>query len=94
MCLTFAVEHLVSKPKEALDICHQKLLCIDRTLILREKEQLKYQYQIIAQESYQRDTRLSAAGFFPLDNSLIVFIISTICTNLVAICQFFSAAET
>lgn len=61
---------------------------MDWTLILREKEdlQLKYQYQKIAHESYQRDTKLNAAGFFPLDHSLILFIISTICTNLVAIC--------
>jgi len=68
MCLTCAVENLMLKPRQVIQICHQKILNLDKTLILKEKDQLKYQYQIIAHESYQRNTRLSAAGFFSVDS--------------------------
>jgi len=90
MCLTCAVESILTKQKETIQICHRKILSLDKSLILSEKEQLLYQYQIIANECYQRNTRLNAAGFFPVDNTLIWFIVTTICNNLVAICQFFS----
>lgn len=90
MCLSCAVESFLTKQKVTIQICHRKLLSLDKSLILREKKQLKYQYQIIANESYQRNTRLSAAGYFPVDNTMILFIVTSICNNLVAICQFFS----
>lgn len=90
LCLTGPVESFLTKQKEMVQICHRKILTLDKSLILREKKQLKYQYQLIANETYQRNTRLSAAGYFPVDNTLILFIVTTIGNNLVAICQFFS----
>lgn len=89
MCVTSAVESFLTKQKETIQICHQKILSLDKSLILREKKMLKYHYQVIANESYQRNSRVSAAGYFPVDNTLILFIVTTIGNNLVAICQFF-----
>lgn len=89
-CLTSAVESLMHQPVKIIQVCHQQLLSLEKALILREKQQLRVQYQIIAYESYQRDTKLSAAGFISINNALVLFIASTVCNNLVAICQFFS----
>lgn len=84
------VQTLLIKQSQTVQICHQKILSLDKTLILKEKHQLKYQYQIIAHESYQRSTRLSAAGFFSVDNSLIFFIFTTVCNNVLAMYQILS----
>lgn len=90
MCVTWMVHTLLIKQSQTVQICHQKILNLDKTLILKEKDQLKYQYQIIAHESYQRNTRLSAAGFFSVDNSLIFLIFTTVCNNVLAMYQIFS----
>lgn len=94
LCLTCVAESMFLKPRKTVQICHQKLLSLDKTLILREKERLMYQYQVICYESYQRVNGMSAAGFFPIDNSLILYIFSTVCNYLVAICQFYDTTGT
>lgn len=90
MCLTWMVQTLLTAQRQTVQICHRKLLNLDKTLILKEKEQLKYQYQLIAHESYQRCTGLTAVGFFAVDNSLIFLIFTTVCNNVVAMIQMFS----
>lgn len=78
ICLTCAVESLIHQPVKIIQACHQQLLSLEKALILREKQQLRVQYQLIAYESYQRDTKLSAVGFISINNALVLFIVSTI----------------
>lgn len=94
LCLSCVAENMLKSPRQVVQICHQMLLSLDRTLILREKKQLMYHYQVICYESCHRSTMQSAAGFFPIDNSLILYIVSTVCNHLVAICQIYGSTGT
>ncbi|KAH1006470.1 hypothetical protein HUJ05_007204 [Dendroctonus ponderosae] len=88
ICMANAGQKLTATANETIPICHKMCENLDKALILSERQQLLIQYQLIAQESFQRDTKVHADGFFSVDHSMIIFIVFNVCNNLVAICQY------
>lgn len=83
-------EKLAATMRATIPICQKMTENLDWALILNEREELRFQYQLIALESHHRNPKLHANGFFAVDHSMIIFIVFSVCNNLVAICQFIS----
>ncbi|XP_048516443.1 uncharacterized protein LOC125502424 [Dendroctonus ponderosae] len=77
-------DKLSSEIKKTVAVCHQKS---QRCALSRADEILSDRFLEMAQQTHLRQVELNAAGFFVLDNSAYVFIISTICTYLTVLCQ-------
>ncbi|KAL1514368.1 hypothetical protein ABEB36_003636 [Hypothenemus hampei] len=81
-------EQLSTETKKTVAICHNNALNINKlAFISGNSNKLQKQYLDFAKEAHERNNKLSAAGYFSIDNSMILFIITNVCTYLIVICQ-------
>ncbi|KAL1502007.1 hypothetical protein ABEB36_007220 [Hypothenemus hampei] len=81
-------EQLCTETKKTIAICYNNALDISDLYVInlyRRKKQKEY--LDFAKEVFERNVKLRAAGYFSIDNSLVLFFTVTVCTNLVVVCQ-------
>lgn len=83
-----AGQELVDVGEKTIKICQEAAKDERKILILKEKDDILDELDTISHEVYHRSTKLSAAGFFSIDYSMIIFILSNVCNYVIVVYQF------
>lgn len=81
-------QNVSSNAQETINKCYDASENPNSTIISYEQEKIAFEYRMIAYEVSQRGCKLSAGGFFFVDHSLILIIMTNICNYLIVIYQF------
>lgn len=81
-------QNLASNAQETINKCYEASENPNSTIIQYEQEGIASEYRMIAYEVSQRFSTLSAGGFFFIDHSLILVLMTNICNYLIVIDQF------
>ncbi|KAL1494686.1 hypothetical protein ABEB36_010250 [Hypothenemus hampei] len=81
-------ELLKREADKTINICYEKLHKHNRN------DDMNRHLLQLTQQVFQRRPRISAAGFFSVDHSLILFICTTTATYIIFLCQFESSKST
>lgn len=83
-----AGQKLAEVGEKTIKICQEAANDEKNILILKEKDDILDELDIISHEVYHRSTKLSAAGFFSIDYSMILFILTNVCNYVIVVYQF------
>lgn len=83
-------EQLSVEARSTIDICHEITESMNKLFVLGHDKDIGNQYLIIARQAHQRNTKLSAAGFSPVDHTMIVFIFTNVSTYFIVAYQLLS----
>lgn len=81
-------QNLANNAQETINKCYEASENSNAAMIHHEQEEIASEYRLIAYEVCQRFSRLSAGGFFFIDHSLILVMMTNICNYLIVIYQF------
>lgn len=80
-------EQLGNEVRRTLNRCHEIVHFAPRIFTVETDRDVEKKFLILAQNVHQKNRRISAAGFFPIDHSMILLVASNVCTYLVVVCQ-------
>lgn len=93
MCLAVVGQKLAAEAKKTVDFCVTVSQESPKVFSVYVDKEAQKNFLIFAQQVHQKTTKIEAAGFFPIDNSLIVFAFSNICTYIIVACQMLPSSK-
>lgn len=76
--------------QRTIEICYNCLQKSEENFVIGRVSTIQKDFAALASQASQCNNTLSAAGFFSLDSSMILFIVNNVCIYLVALGQFMS----
>lgn len=79
-------QQLQDEAKKTIDICYNQAQNV-RPITRQDIRETRRRYLLFARQVYDRNVKLSSAGFFPIDHSLIFHFSTFVCTYVIVVCQ-------